>query len=76
MVQECHTGYYPTTYMYMYMYMYTGSIVLLAIVLLSPLFNYIPKTTLSAIIIAAVLPMVDVRIFYKIFKIRGLLGHM
>ena len=45
--------------------------VLLAISLLSPFFHYIPKTALSAIIIAAVLPMVDIRIVHRIFKIRG-----
>ena len=48
-----------------------GTIVLLAISFLSPFFQYIPKSALSAIIIAAVLPMVDVRIVYRIFKIRG-----
>ena len=48
-----------------------GTIVLLAIALLSRFFHYIPQTTLAAIIIAAVLPMVDVCIVYKIFKIRS-----
>ena len=51
--------------------LYVGSVVLLAIAVLSQFFHYIPKTSLSAIIIAAVLPMVDVRILYRIFKIRG-----
>jgi sodium-independent sulfate anion transporter 11 len=50
----------------------TGTVVLLAIALLSQFFHYIPKAALSAIIIAAVLPMVDIRIFYKIFKIKVL----
>jgi sodium-independent sulfate anion transporter 11 len=50
----------------------TGSVVLLAIAVLSQFFHYIPKTSLSAIIIVAVLPMVDVRILYRIFKIRAL----
>ena len=45
-----------------------GTVVLLAISLLSPFFHYIPKTALSAIIIAAVLPMVDIRIVHRIFK--------
>ena len=50
---------------------YAGTVVLLAIALLSQFFHYIPKTALSAIIITAVLPMVDIRIVYKIFRIRG-----
>ena len=61
-------------HVYIYIYIYivdAGTIVLLAISFLSPFFQYIPKSALSAIIIAAVLPMVDVRIVYRIFKIRG-----
>lgn len=36
----------------------TGLIVILAIQVLTPVFSYIPQSTLSAIIVAAVLPMI------------------
>ena len=48
-----------------------GGVVLLAVCVLSNGFDYIPKTALSAIIIAAVLYMVDIRIVYKIWTIRS-----
>ena len=59
------------TYTYSIVCCSAGAVVLLAIGLLSQFFHYIPETALAAIIIAAVLPMVDVRILYKIYRIRG-----
>ncbi len=43
---------------------------ILALALLGPAFNYIPSTALAAIIIAAVIPVVDVLIVWKIFKLK------
>lgn len=44
---------------------------LLAIAFLGPYFDYIPEASLAAIIIVAVLPTVDIRILWRIGKIRG-----
>ena len=49
---------------------FTGGVVLLAIGVLSPGFDYIPRTALAAIIIAAVLPVVELRIVCRITKLR------
>lgn len=57
--------------MNMYMYVCLGSVVLLALAVLSSLFQYIPSTSLAAIIIAAVIPVIDVRILWTIFKVNG-----
>ena len=43
---------------------------LLALALLGPAFNYIPSTALAAIIIAAVVPVVDVVIVWKIIRLK------
>ena len=48
-----------------------GAVVLLALGVLSQLFDFIPKTALAAIIIAAVLYMVDVKILHKIWKVKS-----
>ena len=48
---------------------------LLAIGVLSRGFVYIPRTALAAIIITAVLPMVELRIVLKITKLRCELGQ-
>ena len=48
-----------------------GSIVLLALGLLSQGFDYIPQASLAAIIIAAVVYMIDFTIIIKIFKIKS-----
>ena len=45
--------------------------VLLAIFVLSRGFDYIPKTSLAAIIISAVVFMIDFKILYKIGKITS-----
>ena len=44
---------------------------LLALGVLSQLFDFIPKTALAAIIIAAVLYMVDVKILHEIWKVKS-----
>ncbi|CAH0563574.1 unnamed protein product [Brassicogethes aeneus] len=49
---------------------YTGAMVILAFTFLTPYFTYIPKTTLSAVIICAVLFMVEVAITKMIWKIN------
>lgn len=46
----------------------TGIIVLLAIQVLTPAFSYIPQSTLSAIIVAAVLPMIKFGDLITIFN--------
>ena len=56
-------------------YSLAGGIVLLAIGVLSRGFVYIPRTALAAIIITAVLPMVELRILLKIKKLRRELGQ-
>ena len=51
--------------------MYVGGIVVLALAALSSLFQYIPSASLAAIIIAAVIPVVDIRIVWTILKVNG-----
>lgn len=46
---------------------------ILALAFLSPLFHYIPSSSLAAIIIVAVIPLVDVTIVWKILKIKCML---
>lgn len=48
----------------------TGCIVLLALAWLTPLFKYIPKAALGAVIISAVLQMVDYKIIRDLFKVK------
>ena len=43
---------------------------LLALALLGPTFNYIPSTALAAVIIAAVVPVVDMVIVWKIIRLK------
>ncbi|CAG5136680.1 unnamed protein product, partial [Candidula unifasciata] len=47
---------------------FTGGLVLLSLGVLTPWFSYIPKSALAAVIIAAVLQMVDCRIVLKLWK--------
>ncbi|BFZ18038.1 hypothetical protein BsWGS_21077 [Bradybaena similaris] len=47
---------------------FTGGLVLLSLGVLTPWFSYIPKSALAAVIIAAVLQMVDCRIVVKLWK--------
>ncbi|XP_064395119.1 sodium-independent sulfate anion transporter-like isoform X2 [Halichondria panicea] len=48
----------------------TGLVVILALAFLGPAFHYIPSSSLAAIIIVAVLPVVDVTIVWKILKTK------
>ncbi|KAK4874464.1 hypothetical protein RN001_013824 [Aquatica leii] len=47
---------------------YAGSIILLALSFLTPYFYYIPKSTLAAVVISAVVFMIDVEIVPKLWK--------
>ena len=47
-----------------------GSVVILAIALLGDVFHYIPTASLAAIIIAAVIPVVDPVIVWKIIRLN------
>ena len=51
---------------------FTGMVVILAIRFLTPAFQYIPRACLGAIIILAVLPMVDYKIVKKIWYVKRL----
>lgn len=48
-----------------------GGVVLLALALLGQAFYYIPLASLAAIIIAAVIPVVDLCIVWRIAKLKG-----
>uniref|UniRef100_A0A8C5RDM9 Solute carrier family 26 member 11 n=1 Tax=Leptobrachium leishanense TaxID=445787 RepID=A0A8C5RDM9_9ANUR len=50
----------------------TGMLVLLSLNYLTPLFFYIPKAALAAVIICAVAPMFDLRICLKLWKVKRL----
>lgn len=49
---------------------FTGGLVLIALTLLAPTFRYIPKSTLSAVIINAVFSMIDYEIIPKLWKTK------
>ncbi|XP_045214379.2 sodium-independent sulfate anion transporter-like isoform X2 [Mercenaria mercenaria] len=49
---------------------FTGGVILLSLAFLTPLFKYIPKAALSAVIISAVIQMVDYEILPKFWKIQ------
>ncbi|XP_015183774.1 PREDICTED: sodium-independent sulfate anion transporter [Polistes dominula] len=48
--------------------LYTGILVILALSLLTPYFYYIPKATLSSVIISAVIFMVEINILRRIWR--------
>ncbi|XP_072527762.1 sodium-independent sulfate anion transporter [Salminus brasiliensis] len=50
----------------------TGVVVVLSLAFLMPLFYYIPKASLAAVIICAVAPMVDYRVLPQIWRVRRL----
>ncbi|XP_054834494.1 sodium-independent sulfate anion transporter [Eublepharis macularius] len=50
----------------------TGSLVLLSLAYLTSLFYYIPKSALAAVIICAVAPMFDARIFHTLWQVKRL----
>ncbi|KAF5269564.1 hypothetical protein FQR65_LT05902 [Abscondita terminalis] len=47
---------------------YAGTIILLALSFLTPYFYYIPKSTLAAVLISAVIFMIDIKILPKLWK--------
>ncbi|XP_056018218.1 sodium-independent sulfate anion transporter-like isoform X2 [Ostrea edulis] len=49
---------------------FTGALIVLALYTLTPLFYYIPKAALSAVIIFSVMQMVDVMIVKKLWKVN------
>lgn len=49
-------------------YFVTGVLIVLALFTLTPLFYYIPKSALSAVIIFSVIQMVDVMVVKKLWK--------
>ncbi|XP_030064462.1 sodium-independent sulfate anion transporter isoform X2 [Microcaecilia unicolor] len=50
----------------------TGALVLLSLAYLTPLFFYIPKAALAAVIICAVAPMFDTKVFRTLWKVKKL----
>nr|XP_033817275.1 sodium-independent sulfate anion transporter isoform X3 [Geotrypetes seraphini] len=52
--------------------LFTGALVLLSLAYLTPLFFYIPKATLAAVIICAVAPMFDTKVFRTLWKVKKL----
>ncbi|KAG5324414.1 S2611 protein, partial [Acromyrmex heyeri] len=48
--------------------LYSGTMALLALSFLTPYFYYIPRATLSAVLISAVLPMIDLKIIKVLWK--------
>lgn len=53
-------------------YCFLGGVVLLALAVLTPSFHYIPKASLAAIIISAVLTMVDYRSVVVLWRVRSM----
>lgn len=49
---------------------YTGTLVIIALLFLTPYFSYIPKTSLAAIIIAAVIFMVEVKVVKPMWRTK------
>lgn len=47
---------------------FAGTMTLLALSFLTPYFNYIPRATLSAVLITAVMFMIDMKIFKLLWK--------
>ncbi|XP_021270761.1 sodium-independent sulfate anion transporter isoform X2 [Numida meleagris] len=50
----------------------TGTLVLLSLAYLTSIFCYIPKAALAAVIISAVVPMFDARIFRTLWRVKRL----
>ncbi|XP_074116452.1 sodium-independent sulfate anion transporter isoform X1 [Sminthopsis crassicaudata] len=50
----------------------TGVLVILSLAYLTPLFYYIPKAALAAVIIMAVAPLFDAKIFWKVWHVKRL----
>lgn len=54
-----------------FVYDIAGALIVLALYTLTPLFYYIPKAALSAVIIFSVMQMVDVMIVKKLWKVNS-----
>lgn len=54
---------------------WTGLTVLLALGVLTPYFTYIPQTALAAVIICAVVPMVEYELVPRLFKVKSKCWH-
>ncbi|XP_044531104.1 sodium-independent sulfate anion transporter [Gracilinanus agilis] len=50
----------------------TGLLVMLSLAYLTPLFYYIPKAALAAVIITAVAPLFDVKILWTVWRVKRL----
>lgn len=50
---------------------YTGALVVLSLLFFTPYFSYIPKATLAAIIIAAVVFMVEVKVVKPMWRTKS-----
>lgn len=51
--------------------MYTGLLVLFALLFLTPMFFYIPKAALAAVIIAAVIFMIEVKVVRPMWRSKS-----
>lgn len=51
--------------------LYTGGLVILSLLFLTPLFYYIPKAALAAIIISAVVFMVEVKVIKPMWRSKS-----
>lgn len=54
-----------------YSIVFTGLLVILALLFLTPYFSYIPKASLAAIIIAAVIFMVEVKVVKPMWRAKS-----
>jgi MFS superfamily sulfate permease-like transporter len=57
--------------MMLYVLLVTGVLVLLALAFLTPLFYYIPDAALAAVIIMAVLDLIDFSMVPQLWRIRS-----
>lgn len=55
---------------------YSGSLVIISLIFLTPYFYYIPKATLAAIIIAAVVFMVEVKVIKPMWRAKSKLQQL
>ncbi len=55
--------------------LFTGIIVLLSLSFLTPYFYYIPKASLSAVIVCAVISMVEFGVLYPMWKTKSKYNH-
>lgn len=49
----------------------TGTLVIISLAFLTPIFFYIPKASLAAVIVYAVLFMIDYHIVVKLWRVRS-----